>query len=147
MDQAEHRELAKSLYNGCWELLEKRGRSDDDDVELLTLAFSARYHWLAAGGPEQWVISDWMVSRVAAALGEGGLSVAFALRANEGARAAGGPDWLVASTAEGLARAYAANGQLRERNEWHATAARLVDALVDEEERALIADQLSTVPE
>jgi len=147
MDESAYRALASSLYNGCWELLEKPDRTGDEDVELLTIAFTSRYFWLMVGGPEQWVISDWMVSRVAASLEDGALSVAFAQRANEGALAAGNPDWLVASTAEGLARAYAANRQTSERDEWYATAQRLVDALVDAEERALITDQLGTVPE
>jgi hypothetical protein len=121
-------------------------RTDDDDAELLTAAFASRYHWLAVGGLEQWVISDWMIARVAAALSLGDLALTFAVRANAAANVAGEPDWLLASTAEGVARAYAANQQSDKRDEWYATATRLVDAIVDEDDRALIAEQLSTVP-
>jgi hypothetical protein len=147
VEESEHRAIAKSLYNECWELLEQPDRTSDEDAKLLAIAFASRYHWLAAGGPEQWVISDWMVSRVAAALEHGDLSVTYAHRANDAAHEADGPDWLIASTAEGLARAYAADGQNSQRNEWNARAQRLVDVIVDEESRALIASQLSSVPQ
>jgi hypothetical protein len=56
------------------------------------------------------------------------------------------PDWLVASAAEGVARAYAALGVEQERDEWFNSAESLVAAIVDDEDRELIASQLATVP-
>ena len=82
-------------------------RNADDDVELLTAAFSSRFHWLSVGAIEQWITSDWMVARAAAATGDGELSLRFAERAHRAAQENAVPDWLVASTAEGVARAYA----------------------------------------
>lgn len=147
VESSDRRALASGLYNRCWELLETETRTEDEDAELLTCAFAARLHWLDVGGPEQWTISDWMVSRAAGALGNGVLSLWFAERANDGARAEGTPDWLVASTAEGLARAYFLIGDADGGEAWTATAARLVGDIVDDEERELIANQLATVRE
>jgi hypothetical protein len=56
------------------------------------------------------------------------------------------PDWLVASAAEGLARAYAALGNDQERDEWLRSSANLVEAVADDESRELIASQLASVP-
>jgi hypothetical protein len=107
--QLDERELATKLFNRCWDLLEST-RNADDDVELLTAAFSSRFHWLRVGAIEQWITSDWMVARAAAATGDGELSLRFAERAHRAAQENAVPDWLVASTAEGVARAYAVTG-------------------------------------
>ncbi|MGC2484863.1 MAG: hypothetical protein WA359_01280 [Acidimicrobiales bacterium] len=146
MSEVDHRKIAVETYNHCWDLLERDQRSQDEDIELLTSAFTSRYHWSFAGGPEQWTVSDWMVSRAAASIGEGSLSLAFALRANSAVQEFDAPDWLVASTAEGLARAYGALGDEKVRDEWIATASNLVEAIADEDDRDLIASQLSSVP-
>jgi hypothetical protein len=140
--QLDDRELATQLFNRCWELLEST-RNPDDDVELLTAAFSSRFHWLSAGAMEQWVVSDWMVARAAAATGDGVLALRFAERAHTAAQENEVPDWLVASTAEGVARAYAVIGDAEAFNNWSALAARLVDVIADPDDKTLIASQLS----
>jgi hypothetical protein len=142
--QLDDRELATQLFNRCWELLEAT-RDADDDIELLTVAFSSRYHWLNAGEREQWIVSDWMVARAAAAVGEGELSLRFAKRAHSAAQEYEVPDWLVASSAEGVARAFAALGDVEEFNNWSALAARLVEVIADPEDKSLIASQLADI--
>ena len=145
MEPDDSKALASQLFNGCWDLLENNLRTPDDDVTLLTLAFTSRYHWQGVGAPQQLAIADWMVSRSAAAVGFGDLAVTFAERAARSSE--GQADWLVASAAEGLARAYAAAGDTAKRNEWADKASALVEVISDAEERALIAEQLASVPE
>jgi hypothetical protein len=142
--QLDDRELATQLYNRCWELLEMT-RGPDDDVELLTAAFASRYHWSKAGETQHWIVSDWMVARVAAALDIGALSILFAQRAHSSAQEFESPDWLVASTAEGVARAYATLGDVEKFNHWAALANRLVEAIADPEDQSLIASQLADI--
>jgi hypothetical protein len=146
MDDEAHRDAAITAFQRCWELLEDPHRDDAGDAELLGAAFASRYHWSFVGEPEQCIVGDWMISRVAAALGEGRLAVRFAARADAAAADDATPDWLRASTAEGLARAYAAQGDAAQRDAWRATAERLVAAIGDEEDRGIIAGQLATVP-
>jgi hypothetical protein len=50
---------------------------------------------------------------------------------------------LVASTAEGVARAYAALGDIEEFNHWFALATRLTEVIADPEDKDLIASQLA----
>ena len=146
MDSSSHREVAVATYNRCWELLELTRRTPDDDVELLTSAFVSRCHWMFVGGRAQTICADRMIPRSGAALGEGGLAASLALRANTQAQAPNTDDWLVASTAEGLARAYAAAGGQERRDEWYVTAQRLELAIADDADRELIAAQLATAP-
>jgi len=140
--QSDDRELATQLFNRCWELLEAT-RDADGDVELLTAAFSSRYHWSRAGSMEQWIICDWMVSRAAATTGDAALALRFAERAHSAAQEHEVPDWLVASTAEGVARASAVIGDMEAFNNWTALATRLIEVIADPEDKALIASQLA----
>jgi hypothetical protein len=147
VDGLNHQDIAVSTYNACWGLLEKESRTPDEDRELLTLAFASSYHWSFVGGQEQAIISSWMISRAAAAVGDGALAINFAQHAYDLAHDAAVPDWLIASVHEGLARACAAIGKGRARDEWYAAAIELADRIENQEYRALIADHLDSVPQ
>ncbi len=110
------------------------------------LAFVSRYHWSFVGSDEQSIVGDWMISRAAAAIGDVAVSLNFAQHAFDAAQDADVPDWLLASVHEGLARAYAATGDVRARDEWYEAAAELVGQISDDESRSVIADQLDSVP-
>ncbi len=146
MDDAAHKELGIQLFNRCWELLDRGNLTEAENAELLIAAFASRYHWGFAGGTEQFIIGDWMISRAASEVGEGHLALSFAQRAYDEAQRATVPDWLSASVAEGLARAFAAEGDEARRDEWIATAEHLVGLIAEDEDRELIASQLTTVP-
>jgi hypothetical protein len=146
MDIDDRRSIAAAAYNRCWELLENEERSVEDDDELLTSAFTSRYHWAVVGGREQVIISDWMVSRAAQALGEADLALRFARRANDAAQEPATSDWLVASTAEGMARAFAVAGDEAQCQAWCEKAEQLIERIADDEDREIIAEQLATVP-
>lgn len=141
----EHRELAAQTYNATWELLEA-SRTSEQDLELLALAFASRYHWGFAGGPQEKAVADWMASRCCAAVGEGSLAVRFAEAALAGAPTDAAA-WLTASLHEGRARAAAAAGDTAGRSTHVALAVEALDRETDEENRALIASQLASVPE
>jgi hypothetical protein len=145
MESVDHRAIAVATFNACWDILDKPERTRDDEITLLTSAFASRLHWLEAGGPRQWVTSDWMVSRAAGIAGYPSLSIDFAQRAVDASD--GQPDWMVASAAEGLARAYALAGDRERRAEWVAKATALVAAIEEDEEREIIAGQLATMPD
>ena len=56
------------------------------------------------------------------------------------------PQWLVASTQEGMARAHAVAGHEEERDRWAAEARSTLEDVDDTEDRELIESQLATVP-
>lgn len=65
-----HRQLAASLFNGTWDLLEKPDRTPDEDAEMLHMAHASRYHWGKVGGPRQLATGEWQISRVYSVIGE-----------------------------------------------------------------------------
>ncbi|RMF72805.1 MAG: hypothetical protein D6744_16420 [Planctomycetota bacterium] len=61
--------LAKVLFNYVWSLLEKDGRTPEDDDEMLHAAHASRFHWGRVGEPVNRARGEWQVSRVYAVLG------------------------------------------------------------------------------
>jgi len=107
----------------------------------------ARWHWGEVGGTEEIATSDWQVAHVAALIGLGDLSVWFAGRSLAAAEAEGWSGWRLASAHEGMARAFAAAGDADGRAR-HVDLART--ALADEpdgDDRAIVEEQLATIPE
>lgn len=76
----DHRQLASSLFNRTWELLDQPTRSAADDAEMLTAAFTSRYHWQQIGDAQNFAVSDWLVSRVASVLGQPDLAEEYGRR-------------------------------------------------------------------
>ena len=144
MADINHRPIAVQTFNACWEILEKEGASVEDYRELLTLAFTSRWHWSVVGGLDQWITSDWMVSRAASLYGDHLLARDFIDRAWN-ALSEESPDWLRASVAEGHARAALLAGDDTLFATWRATARELVAAIAEDEDRAVIADQLAEI--
>ncbi len=79
----DHRQLAVSLFNRTWELLDRDSRSHEERAEMLTAAFASRHHWREIGEPRNFAISDWQVSRVAAILGYPDLADEYGQRSLE----------------------------------------------------------------
>ena len=69
LEPAEQRELAATIFNHVWDLLEKPDRGTDDDDEMLHGAHASRYFWGLAGEPVYWARGEWQCSRVYAVLG------------------------------------------------------------------------------
>ena len=138
----DHRSLAVALFNRTWVLLDQDSRSPDDDVEMLTAAFTSRYHWLQVGEARNFSVSDWQVSRVAAVLGHAGLAAEYGRRSLETAtRAELGP-FYVAYAHEALARAALLAGDDAGRHEHLETASELMSQIEDASERDLLAPDL-----
>jgi hypothetical protein len=138
----DHRRLAASLFNRTWELLDQGARSSDEDVEMLTAAFTSRFHWLQVGGPRNFCISDWQVSRVAAVLGHATLAAEYGRRSLQTAsREELGP-FYVAYAHEALARAARIVGNDKGRQEHLDAAYGLLERIEDSSERDLLAPDL-----
>ena len=137
----DHRSVAVATYNAAWDLLE-RPRSAPEDLDLVALAMTSRYHWGFAGGAREAAVADWMVSRCCAAVGSGPMSVQYADAALSRIEEST-PAWLIASLHEGRARAAAAVGDLAGRDEHVAVAREQLARETDPEDRAVIEQQLA----
>ena len=147
MSDDAHRQIGVERFNATWDLIDKRDRTPEDDVELLLSAMTSRWHWGQVGGPEEISTGDWQVAHAASLIGLGDLALMFARRNLATAESQGWTGWRLASAHEGMARASAVAGDANGR-ERHLSAARAaLDAEPDAEESQIIAEQLATVPD
>ena len=73
-----HRKTAAACFNRAWDFLDKKGRSDSDDLEMLGLAHASRFHWGVVGSARNRAVGDWQLSRVYADLGQPRLALLYA---------------------------------------------------------------------
>jgi hypothetical protein len=138
----DHRALAVVLFNRTWELLDQESRSYAENAEMLTAAFTSRYHWLQVGEPRNFSISDWQVSRVAAVLGFADLAAEYGRRSLDVAVSAGLGPFYTAYAHEALARAAGLAGNRELKNEHLDAAFELLAEVREASERDLLAPDL-----
>lgn len=73
-----HRKMAADCFNMAWDLLDKKARNDEDNLQMLYLSHASRYHWGLVGTPKNRAVGEWQLSRVYAALGQPQMSLQFA---------------------------------------------------------------------
>ena len=137
----DHRQQGVALFKQCWTLLAEP-KTTVRDRTVLECAWASYREWSVVGGPQEWTVGEWMLARCAGEAGYGALAVDTALRAHERARSFEAPDWLLASTSEGVVRAYGDAGDVARATEWTAHAVDEVRSLTNEEDRALVQAQL-----
>jgi hypothetical protein len=134
-----HLSLAKSIFNGIWPLLEKPDRTPQEDEDLLLRAFAALYHWKQVGTAVNFQRGYWMISRVFLVLGEKSQALAWALKcqATTEDNLPEMEDFDLAYAQEGLARAYALNGDLKKARKHHQLAADLGKKIHDPKDKEI----------
>jgi DNA-binding transcriptional MerR regulator len=147
LDPGDERRLAAQLFNGVWELLERPGRSTDDDFAMLHAAHASRYHWGVVGQPVHWARGEWQISRVYAVLGRAEPALHHGLRYLALVDAHGLAPFDRAYAHEAIARGYRVAGDPARQAE-HLTLARAAAAAItDPEELEFLLpdlDQLAT---
>jgi hypothetical protein len=78
-----HRSFAIEFNGQTWSLLDKDGRTKEEDERMVYSAQASCRHWLEAGTGVNHQRSEWMISRVYSVLGLGGAAVRHAERCLE----------------------------------------------------------------
>jgi hypothetical protein len=120
-----------------------RRRTAEEDIEMLNLAHAALYHWEKVGSSRQIAVSEWQVSRAYVEVGFPRLAILLAKSCLDRCTADGLSD-IIHTANEGLARAYAANGDYRKAQK-HISKARsqLGGLKLTSEDRKVYGDQIA----
>lgn len=148
LDREAHHRLGVDLFNRTWTLVEREGRTADEDDELLHCAHASAYHWLHGGATDaNRARSQWQCSRAYAVLGRAEGAVHHAERCLAIVQASPGEmeDWDLPAAYEALARAYALAGNAGESRRYLELGRAAAAAIADEDDRALIESDLATI--
>jgi DNA-binding transcriptional MerR regulator len=147
LDRETHRRLGVDLFNKTWTLMEKEGRTPAEDDELLHCAHASAYHWLQVGTAANRARSEWQCSRVYAVLGRPEPSLYHARRCLE--LVEGSPQEMeqfdLPGACEALARAHALAGDADEALRWLDRGRAEAAKIEDEDDRAIIEADLSSI--
>ena len=68
-------DLAKTLFNETWDLIDKKNRTEAETITMLHKAHASCFLWREANSPLNNARGEWQVSRVYSLLGEGRLAL------------------------------------------------------------------------
>jgi DNA-binding transcriptional MerR regulator len=147
LDAETHKRLGIDLFNKTWTLLEKDGRTREEDDELLHCAHASAYHWLQVGTQANRARSEWQCSRVNAVLGRPEAAVAHAGRCLE--LVEGAPEQMepfdLPAAYEALARAHLVAGNTAEAKRYRELGLAATAEIDDEDDRRIMETDFATI--
>jgi DNA-binding transcriptional MerR regulator len=147
LDAEAHRRLGIDLFNKTWTLMEKEGRTLEEDDEMLHCTHASAYHWLHAGTAANRARSEWQCSRVSAILNRPEAALAHARRCLELVESE--PDAMeefdLPAAYEALARAYLVAGDLSEARRYRELGVAETAKIADEEDRRIMETDFATI--
>jgi hypothetical protein len=143
LDPTDERQLAASLFNRTWALLDKPDRSADEDNEMIHTAHASRHHWANPGGPVQWARGEWQCSRVYAVLGRPEPAMYHARRCLVLSTEHDLGPFDLGAAHEAIARSYQVAGDPAKTAEHVALARHQAAKITDEEDRAILNGDLA----
>jgi len=147
LDTETERRLGADLFNKTWVLLEKEGRTQDEDDEMVHCAHASAYHWRQVGTAANFARSEWQCSRVYAILGRADEALRHAHRCLELVDASPEEmkDWDGPAALEALARAHVVAGRLDEARAYLERGRALAARIEDDDDRAIIEADLASI--
>jgi len=147
LDEETHKRLGIDLFNKTWTLMEREGRTQDDDDEMLHCTHASAYHWMHVGTAANRARSEWQCSRVNAILGRPEAALAHAHRCLELVESA--PDVMeefdLPAAYEALARAHLVASDLTEARRYRELGVAETAKIAGEEDRRIMEADFATI--
>lgn len=147
LDAETHKRLGVDLFNRTWTLMEKEGRTPEEDDEMLHCTHASAYHWLQVGTAANRARSEWQCSRVNAILGRPEAALAHARRCLELVESE--PEVMeefdLPAAYEALARAQLVAGDLTEARHYRELGVAETAKIAGEEDRRIMETDFATI--
>ncbi len=140
-----HRKSAVDSFNLVWSLLDKEGRTKQEDDKMVHAAHASRFHWGEIGTPVEFERGEWQISRVYAVLSRPQPTLYHATRCLEICTENEIKDFDIAFAYEAMARAYAVAGEESEREQYIGLAKKAGEQIEDKDSRDMFFSELETV--
>jgi DNA-binding transcriptional MerR regulator len=147
LDADTHKRLGIDLFNKTWTLMEKEGRTAEEDDEMLHCTHASAYHWMHVGTAANRARSEWQCSRVNAILHRPEAALAHARRCLELVESE--PDVMeefdLPAAYEALARAHLVAGDLTEARRYRELGVAETAKIAGEEDRRIMEADFATI--
>ena len=64
-----HRKQAIENFNTTWDYIDKKDRTEEDNINMIHTTHASRFHWGKIGTPLNFARGEWQISRVYSLLG------------------------------------------------------------------------------
>jgi hypothetical protein len=145
-EQGFHKKMAVSLFNMVWGLLDKEGRTPDEDAKMVHAAHASRYHWGEVGTPLHFERGEWQISRVYAVLRRPEPALHHAQACLRICEENDYGDFDLAFAYEAMARALATAGSVAQSEKYIELAQQAGELIEEEDSKKMFFDELATVP-
>ncbi len=137
-----HKKFAIEAFNETWQYIEMSNRSEEDDLKMIRLAHTSRFHWDFVGHALHFERGEWLIARVYTELeifdralvhGEKCLSICMEHKIF---------DFDLAFAYEGLTRTYKNKGTLDKFKHYYELALKASNEIVDPEDQDYFLSEL-----
>lgn len=143
-EQESHRKFSASCFNGVWELIDKTGRTPEDDRLMREMAHASLFHWLKRDDCDASKISIglWLISRVYSVIGDGGVAAGYAAECIELSASNSLSPFYMGYGYEAAARAAGVAGEVEAKVDFLKKAADELSRIEDVEEKEMLEKDL-----
>ena len=129
-----------------WGLLDKKDRSEQDNIKMINFAKASLYHWRKSDKYE--VVNEqrgkWLISHVYAMLDKSGETLSYAKETLKITEDNNLKDFDLAYAYESMARAYSNTNNQNESKEWYKKAKVAGDSIVNEKDKEYFISDLNS---
>lgn len=137
------KEMAIDCFNKCWELIEKKDRKHNEDMNMIYLAHASRYHWGNIGSPIEILRGEWQISHVYSILNNGQMALFHGLESLNICLDQGVTGFDLAFAYEATARAYKLLNNTEKYSQYICLAKITANEIEDENDRNYTLSQLN----
>ncbi|MCC3648719.1 hypothetical protein JGK52_18820 [Cytobacillus oceanisediminis] len=145
MEKDEHKKTAISLFNKVWDLMENPDRTEDENLEMIHMVHTSRYHWGIAGQPVNLSRGEWQISRVYTVLNRAEPALFHAKRNLEICLSNKIGDFDLAFAYEALARAYQIAGDEENVQKYKKLAYESAEDIAKKEDKKVVLNDLASI--
>lgn len=145
MEKDEHKKMAISLFNKVWDLMENPDRTEDENLEMIHMVHTSRYHWGIAGQPVNLSRGEWQISRVYTVLNRAEPALFHAKRNLEICLSNKIGDFDLAFAYEALARAYQIAGDVENVQQYKKLAYEAAEDIAKKEDKKVVLNDLASI--
>jgi tetratricopeptide (TPR) repeat protein len=140
-----HKKIAVETNNAIWPVLDKENPSEEELEDALDMAHASRYHWNEVGKPINLARADYMISRVASAMGRAESALHHAKRCLEITKDTGVGDWDLAFAYEAMTRAYAVGKNREKFNECMEHTRKAISEIDNKQDKEIVQGELDKI--
>ncbi|WP_416730055.1 hypothetical protein [Fictibacillus sp. JL2B1089] len=140
-----HRKQAVDNFNKTWDLIEKKDRTNENDLEMIHTAHASRFHWGQIGEPLHFARGEWQLSRVYSILNMSESAMFHGKQSLELCLEHSIADFDLAFAYEAVARAYLVKEDEASMEEFYNLALQAAQQILKKEDKEYFISELNSI--